>query len=523
MQLSNQQKDVIQWAKEDSGSLNLVARAGCGKTTTLMELVFYIVDHNLGDVFIGAYNKAIADELSARLKKHDIDWRAAYAGTLHSAGFSAWRRVAQVKVDGDKVDNILQDRMVEADYKLYAAFVRKAVSLAKQRAFGVLCDWKDTEEWKKLVEHFGLDDMLPDAHPPSDKWDQPDHLKRAIEISIKTFRASVAQDYEIIDFDDMILAPLIHDARVYPKDWVLIDEAQDTNPARRALAMKMLKPRTGRLVAVGDPAQAIYGFTGADADALNQLVTQLNSKELPLNVTYRCPKSIVRLAQTWVADITAHESAPEGTLRTIALDEQGTQEGSDGVMDTFWNEKLTKNDVILCRNTAPLVELAYRLIRRGTPCKIEGRDIARGLVKLIRRWKIKRLNTLRDRLASYSEREIQKWLAKGKEERAAQVEDQVATLNILITNAEVQNIHDIDGLVAYVEGMFGDQEKDPDVLTLCTVHRSKGREWPRVYLLGRNSYMPSKWARKPWQVEQEDNLCYVAVTRAMNELVEILV
>ncbi len=49
MELSKQQQDVIRWAKEDSGSLNLVARAGCGKTTTLMELVLHIVDHNLGN------------------------------------------------------------------------------------------------------------------------------------------------------------------------------------------------------------------------------------------------------------------------------------------------------------------------------------------------------------------------------------------------------------------------------------------------------------------------------------------
>lgn len=520
MQLSKQQTDVLDWASNNKGSLNLIARAGCGKTTTLMELVSHIVKNNLGDVFVGAYNKAIATELSERLERQGIDWRQANAGTLHSAGFSAWRKVARrVKVDGDKVDKILKERLSKEEYRLYGAFVRKAVSLAKQRAFGVLCDWEDREQWNELVVHFGLDTMLPEDNDNgefSGKWNKVNHLSYAVELSVTAFEASVEMDHEVIDFDDMILAPLIHNARVWPKDWVLIDEAQDTNPARRALALKMLRPRTGRLVAVGDPAQAIYGFTGADSDALDQLAHGLNSVELPLNVTYRCPKAIVRLAQTWVPDIVAHESAPEGVVRHIKVDSE-TGEPS------IWDERLSKDDVILCRNTAPLVELAYRLIRNGTPCKIEGRDIARGLVKLIRRWKIKRLTVLSDRLATYSEREIQKWLAKGKEERAAQVEDQVTTLNILITNAQEQGIHDIDGLVAYVERLFGDQQRDPDVLTLCTVHRSKGREWNRVYLLGRGKLMPSKWARKDWQVEQEMNLCYVAVTRAKKELVEVSV
>ena len=59
MELSRQQLDVIRWAKESSGSLNLIARAGCGKTTTLLELT----RHLEGDIFLGAYNKKIADEL----------------------------------------------------------------------------------------------------------------------------------------------------------------------------------------------------------------------------------------------------------------------------------------------------------------------------------------------------------------------------------------------------------------------------------------------------------------------------
>ena len=54
----------------------------------------------------------------------------------------------------------------------------------------------------------------------------------------------------------------------------------------------------------------------------------------------------------------------------------------------------------------------------------------------------------------------------------------------------------------------------PRNLTLSTVHKAKGREWDRVYLLGRNKFMPSKWARQEWQYQQELNLMYVAVTRA---------
>jgi hypothetical protein len=40
-------------------------------------------------------------------------------------------------------------------------------------------------------------------------------------------------------------------------------------------------------------------------------------------------------------------------------------------------------------------------------------------------------------------------------------------------------------------------------------------------LLGRNRYMPNRWARKAWQLQQEDNLIYVAITRAKSTLVEV--
>ena len=48
----------------------------------------------------------------------------------------------------------------------------------------------------------------------------------------------------------MILKPLVHDSPVDHKDWILLDEAQDANAARRAIALKCLKPDTGRLIAV---------------------------------------------------------------------------------------------------------------------------------------------------------------------------------------------------------------------------------------------------------------------------------
>ena len=57
-------------------------------------------------------------------------------------------------------------------------------------------------------------------------------------------------------------------------------------------------------------------------------------------------------------------------------------------------------------------------------------------------------------------------------------------------------------------------------VTLATIHKAKGLEAKRVFWLN-SSDCPSKWARQEWQVQQEMNLCYVATTRAQEELVLI--
>jgi superfamily I DNA/RNA helicase len=503
--LSEQQQAVIRWVIEDKGSLELLARAGCGKTYTLMSVIDAIVEGKLGDVAIMAYNKKIADEIKAKLEKTGYDWRVAQAGTVHSFGFGAWRKVAPtVQVDNDKLRNILRQEVTNYPdaFILQSAgdSIIKLCSLAKQRAFGHLIDVGDTAQWMDIWDHFGLENDV------TEDIDVHDVVSAAKII----YRISLNQCRDVIDFDDMILAPLVFRARFWPKDWILVDESQDTNPARRALALAMLKPKTGRMIFVGDPAQAIYGFTGADSDSMNQLKQATSAKTLPLNVTRRCPKAVVAQAVRLVPDFVAHEDAPEGVVRAIEYD------GLEA-------EKLNKDDAILCRNTAPLVQTAYALIAKGIACRVEGREIGSGLIKLARRWKLKTLDQLLSKLEDYQARQTAKFMSRDQEERVQALVDQVDCLRIVINRCLMAKKNTIDALVSDIESMFGNTPdgEQPKVLTLSTVHKSKGREWKRVYILGRDKYMPSPYAKKAWQVEQETNLEYVAITRAMSELIDV--
>jgi hypothetical protein len=142
------------------------------------------------------------------------------------------------------------------------------------------------------------------------------------------------------------------------------------------------------MIFVGDPCQAIYGFTGADSDAMDQLRAATNAITLPLTVTYRCPKAIVAEANKLVPDIVAHEDAPQGIVRSIEY-------------DGMFGENLSKDDVVLCRNTAPLVQLAYTFLAKGIACRVEGRAIGEGLAKLAKRWKLSGLAALLTKLEDF--------------------------------------------------------------------------------------------------------------------------
>ncbi len=506
MILSEQQIAVIRWVLENKGSLELKARAGCGKTFSLMRVIETLVLSMMGEVAVMAYNKKIADELKAQLTELGFDWKIAQAGTCHSFGFSAWRRVApNVKVDqeGNKVWNLIAACGLEQGGAVFTengAVINKLVSLGKQRAIGHIGRIEDTNLWFDIWEHFGLEDDTTEEV----------NVDEIIQCAIKVYKMSLNQCRDIIDFDDMILAPLYFKARFWQKDWVLVDEAQDTNPARRALALAMLKPKTGRMIFVGDPAQAIYGFTGADSDSMELLKKATNATTLPLNVTRRCPRTVVEQAKRLVPDFTAHAEAPEGICRSTGY-------------NMLEKENLGKNDAVLCRNTAPLVTLAYQLISKGIACRVEGREIGTGLIKLARRWKIRTLDQLLNKLDDHLARQTAKFMSKGQEYRVQAITDQVECLRVIINRCLIQKKNAIDDLVRDIESMFGDTKpgEQPKVLTLSTVHKSKGREWTRVYLLGRAKFMPSPYAKKDWQMEQERNLEYVAITRAMSELIDV--
>jgi ATP-dependent DNA helicase UvrD/PcrA len=514
---SPEQAAFLDWVVDGQGSVVLEAVAGAGKTTTLVEAVKRMP----GSVFLGAYNTKMGAELKARLTEMGLpafgkDGKS--AGTFHSAGFKALcfanpnLKNNKNAVDEKKVraivDGLLLDRAEEPVNGEVPA-VCQLVSLAKQTGFFVkgLVEHVNPVYWMELINRHDVADRLPDDYD----------TRELCRLAERALRMSNLQR-DLVDFDDMCYLPLLLNLRFWPQDWVLIDEAQDTNAVRREMARRMLKKGTGRLVAVGDPHQAIFGFTGADNESLNLIRGLFNASTLRLSVSWRCPTAVVDVAREYVSHINPAETAPAGEVRAIGYRE---------LLET-----VSPGQAVLCRYNAPLVELCFRLIREGKPAKIEGRSIGEGLVALVGRWKVKTLDAFEARLEKWDARERAKFAGPKDTAKLDHHDDKLATVRCLVERGREQGLTTVAELQALVRSMFEDTvvktNEDGSTISntrqfiiLSSVHKSKGLEWPVVHILGRGEIMPSPRAVQEWQIEQEVNLCYVAVTRAQEVLIDV--
>ena len=475
------QQAIFDFIANDTASAIVDAKAGSGKTTTIVEACSRIPEEKT--VLFLAFNKAIVEELKLRLPSGTA------CATYNAIGYRAWRNFINssfLKVDGSKVRKFVRDRFSEKNYDLYGAFVPRMVSLAKGSG---LVPLDSVDAWMELAEHHALSLDAEGAD-----------IAQAIALAQRTLVWSIDESRKLIDFDDQIYMPWLHDAAFERFDFVFIDEAQDTNVIQKELLKRMIKPE-GRLIAVGDPHQAIYGFRGADADSMANIAEAFNAKTLPLSISYRCSPAVIQEAQKYVPSILPNPERPfEGTVETL---------------ENYTAETFTYADAILCRNNAPLIKMAYSLIKRGKGVNFAGRDLGVGLTLLIRKMKAASILDLTTKLANYYSAQCAIYRAKDQEERIGPLEDKINCINVVIENLSDLPNATIGDLINSIENLF--ESTQGRGVTLSSVHKSKGREWPNVYILD-FVLMPSRFARKPWQRDQEQNLIYVAITRAQQNL-----
>lgn len=487
---SDYQKAVFNAIKNSDNNLIISAVAGSGKTFTIVEACKKL-NAQENDVLFLAFNKSIQNELAYKMKGY------ANVSTLHAFGFSVLRKVYRtIKVDDWKYRNYLKDNVyslssmvtIDTPNNKVWAFIANAIKLFNLcRVNLIKVDEKDKIE--AIVEEHNIPIL----------FDEVSVVNEMLEDAYKFDKGN-----KVIDFTDMIVLPLAEKRHIPAYKYVFIDECQDLNNAQRELML--LAARNGRFIAVGDRKQAINGFCGADCNSFDKIAAIPNTTELPLSVNYRCGKEMINLAKEIVPQIEAHEGAITGDIEHI---------------DKLSVSTFKPNDMILCRSSAPLVGLCFKMLEKGLTAIVKGKDIAETLLTTIENSGASTIDELLEYLQEYRTKTIKaiKTNCKCDDESAKEkpkyirVDDNCKCIENLCLKAT-----SVKDLKMTLKVMFSDERKK-DAIILSTIHKSKGLEADRVMILTPNK-LPLKWReQKDWQLEQEMNLKYVALTRAKKELI----
>jgi DNA helicase-2/ATP-dependent DNA helicase PcrA len=504
---SKYQSDIFKFVKSGKGSGIIEALAGSGKSTTIVGALEEIEPGK--DTIFLAFNKKIVEELEERIPE-GVDCR-----TTHSLGNSI---VATRKVFGRLTHNknygILKEMMERGEITktyMYANsyLITRAISLAKASGivpfdgeyFGAM-DSNNIESWRSLIKEYNLE---VDAGSRSNSTESETRSMESFFIDVCQKVLNTSLETKGFDYDDMLYYPVIHSKSLkFPKyDYIFVDEAQDLSKIQLML-IELICKKSSRVIAVGDTYQSIYKFRGSTSNSMNAIKERFNCTSLPLSITYRCPIKVVEEARKFVSHL---EAAPNASIGSVMTAES-------------WSvNSFEPGDMVVCRNTAPVIALCYKLISAKIPAQVVGRDIGKGLAGLVRKFNVWTMQELREKLWSWRESEVNKLRKRDEQADTTSIDDRYECLSIFISESKVEKPLD---LIREIEDFFKDDDEDSvssKRVSLSTVHRAKGLEANRVFILAPSLLMP-KWAMKDQeQIQQERNIAYVAITRAKETLI----
>jgi superfamily I DNA/RNA helicase len=468
---TSEQQEIIEAALQTQDNLLINALAGAAKTTTL-EMICTRMSPQ--PVLSLAFNKRIAEEMAKKLPSF------VEARTLNSLGHRVWMQsiTAKVILNTKKSYEILKtqvDSLKVADRRdAYDTFADTLKSIGKAKLAGYIPDGKypqasrltTSEQFWETIDEQGLD---------------PDRalVDAALTESIKQAYAGH------IDFDDQIYMSTLFGGAFPRFPTVMCDEVQDLSEINHAMLERLV---TQRLIAVGDPHQSIYRFRGAKSSGMASLKKKFNMIEMNLSISFRCPKAVIRNAHFRAPHMMWPDWAKEGLVMQLgAWDADTIRDGA----------------AIICRNNAPLISLAFKLLRRGRGVKLVGFDIGPNLIRTLT--KLGEESLTQEQVG----KKIDAWEAEQLLRKPeGTVKDKAECLRVFSSFGPT-----LGAAIAYAKDLFA--QSGP--IQLLSGHKAKGLEWETVYHLD-PWRIPSAFAVTNEELEQEQNVRYVIETRAKESL-----
>ena len=288
--------------------------------------------------------------------------------------------------------------------------------------------------------------------------------------------------------------------------------------------IRYIKRPKGRYVFVLDENQAIYAFNSANANSCRLIKKAFAPvKEFSLPVCYRCPETHLALVRNMFnIPIKARPGAPAGKIMTIEKEEIP--------------EYVKSGDMIIARKNKWLASAIVDLAIHGIPICIEDKDLVDSVKKILKhtdchlavnlKTKLqKNIKTFKDTLKSNME-------LNGKLDNLTPEQQEERINNITSTNNKIDNINFIlDILTPYIEEHPNDTKEKfetyinkllnttytQDCVKLCSVHKAKGLEAENVFVLN-EAKVVKDFRNSPEQQKQEENLSYISITRAKQNL-----
>ena len=488
---SEYQNIIFEFLTKGTGNAVINAKAGSGKTTTLVEAMKLLP--NKDNALFVAFNKAIANELE---KKVDT-LSNVMVRTYHSLGYAIFREnygnrseIQEYKYTS-YINRYIYDLSPNAEslgkknFKIYKQNLKQLVDFARYNLA------QSPEEVAQLCTKYSIEAV----------YDECDIVPMILEWG-KTH-------IETIDYTDMVWICVENqlETRNMRFDYIFIDEAQDSSIMQQALIKKCFKRGT-RFIAIGDEFQCINSFAGADSEAFNKFKKEPNTVLLNLPISYRCPIKIIEyVREATGVDMEVAPNAIEGTINNDVSPYAPVN-----------------GDMVLCRNTAHLVKLYMKYVKINKKAYLKGRSIADSFKTFIENTDKERLSLdmIEDGVFPRLYERLFDTITLLMERDGLDFEDAINTRTIMDMIDTIKALEALSegviwskDLIKKIDVIFTDEESDG--VCLSTIHKAKGLEADNVFILC-DSLMPSKYATKKWEIEAEQNLIYVALTRPKKSL-----
>lgn len=571
--LINLNPDQISAVQHVGGPALVVAGPGSGKTRVLTHRVAYLIQNEgipeINILCVTFTNKA-ANEVKERVGKvlegvSKLSW----SGTFHSICSKILRKEGyQIGISPSFViyDSDDQESLIKGIIKDFGIDPKK---FSPRAVLSTISSAKS-----ELVDPLQYINYAQGYFQRTVSKIYPEYQKRLRNNSALDFDDLLVETVRL--FEEV---PFVLDKYQKLFKYILVDEYQDTNKVQYVLT-KMLSDSHGNIFVVGDMSQAIYSFRGADfRNILNFQNDYKDAKVYNLGQNYRSTQNILDAAKGVIQNNTTHIPldlwTENGAGEKLSLyTGYSDKEEANYIVESINNELNTtrtfRDIAVLYRTNAQSRNIEEALIRNNIPYRIVGgqRFYARKEVKDIISY-LRVIHNPKDtvsweRIINVPPRGIgQKSAAMLKstnwdldfiEERSKipfkrliQSKETLSTLELMEevldvsgyltwlndgSEESVQRIENIKELksvasqfvsldeflenVALIESSNKANTSDVNVVTLLTVHASKGLEFPVVFIVGmEEGLFPHVQSMGELdQLEEERRLCYVAITRA---------